>query len=85
MIPGPLSCQETFRRINDYVDRELAPEEQSLVEDHLRECANCAARFDFESRLLDDLRAKLNRIKVPPTLRDRVAQALDRGYREADD
>ena len=79
-----MNCKETFQRLNDYVDRELAEGEHELVEAHLAACTQCAALFDFEGNMLRELREKLNRIRLPDTLRARVAEALERGTRAAD-
>lgn len=84
MAPHPLSCHETFLRLNDYVDRELSSEEHEAVAAHLFECAKCAAVFDFEADIVADLKAKLNRIQLPPSLKDRVAEAIQRGAEAAD-
>lgn len=74
-----MSCQETFHRLNDFVDRELTQDEHVLVEAHLVECARCAEAFGFEQSLLAELKATMNRIQLPPTLKARVAEALERG------
>ena len=84
MVQHALSCHETFLRLNDYVDRELSPAEHDAVAAHLFECANCASVFDFEANIVADLKAKLNRIQLPPTLKDRVLEAIERGAEAAD-
>lgn len=71
------TCEETFRRLEDYVDRQLTPEELRLVEAHLRECVMCADEFKFEAGVLCDVRSKLGRIQVPASLRQRIAQMLE--------
>jgi anti-sigma factor RsiW len=71
------TCEETFRRVEDYVDRELSPDELRLVEEHLQVCARCAHEFDFESAVLNDVRKRLTRIQVSPSIRQRVARALE--------
>lgn len=73
------NCDETFRRLDDYVDRELDPAERAAVEAHLEVCAMCAAEFGLEREVLDDLRDKLRRISVPAGLRERISARLRRG------
>ena len=78
------SCEEVFRRFDDYLDRELTAGELELVEKHLAICATCAREIAFEASLLTQLRAKLKRVNAPPLLLSRVALALseaDRGTR----
>jgi mycothiol system anti-sigma-R factor len=72
----PLTCAETFRRLDDYVDRELSAEEVRLVQEHLRTCAVCASEYAFEASVLEQVRAKLRRIKAPPELLQRISQKL---------
>jgi mycothiol system anti-sigma-R factor len=71
------TCEETFRRLDDYLDRELDAAELRLVREHLESCALCASEFTFEETLLSGIRAKLRRITLPPGLRERVLRSLD--------
>ena len=72
------TCEEAFRRLDDYLDRELSPEETALVKEHLEVCAGCAREFDFEASLLKGVRAKLRQIELPPTLQARILGVLDK-------
>jgi anti-sigma factor (TIGR02949 family) len=72
------TCQETFRRLDDYLDRELTPQEMQLVREHLDVCAVCASEYAFEASALKQLRDKLQRITAPPDLLARVSRALER-------
>lgn len=76
--PPPLTCEETFRRLDDYLDRELSGGERALVERHLDSCAECADEYRFEASVLDALREKLDGLRVPRGLVDRVRARLDR-------
>jgi anti-sigma factor (TIGR02949 family) len=77
------TCEETFRRLDDYLDRELTSHEVQLVEEHLEVCALCAAEYAFEANVLERLRDKLQRIPVPADLLSRVSRALERAQGEA--
>jgi anti-sigma factor (TIGR02949 family) len=70
------TCEEAFRRLDDYLDRELSAEETMLVKEHLEICAGCAREFNFETSLLNGVRAKLQQIELPPTLQARILGAL---------
>jgi len=72
-----MSCEETFRRLDDYLDRELSAEEMGMVREHLETCAVCATEFDFEQSVLDLVKEKLRRLDVSPDLARRIARALD--------
>jgi len=71
-----LTCRQAFDRLEDFLDRELAADETILVRAHLEICAQCAAEFHFEQRILDGVRARLARIQVPADLAQRIARAL---------
>ena len=74
---GPLNCAETFRRLDDYVDRELSAEELAAVESHLDQCAICAGEFAVERDLLDAIRAKLARLRMPAGLMAKISTRLN--------
>jgi anti-sigma factor (TIGR02949 family) len=76
MKPSRLSCEETFRRLDDYLDRNLGDVERAEVEAHLAACELCAREYQFEARVIADVRAKLGRVDVPAGLAERVAQRL---------
>ena len=71
-----LTCQQTFERLDDYVDRELGPQELRDVEQHLHACEVCATEFRIEREVLDDIRSKLQRIRVPAALLARISARL---------
>jgi anti-sigma factor (TIGR02949 family) len=71
-----LTCEQTFDRLDDYLDRELSAEETALVRAHLETCAVCAEEYDFEARVLDQVRSKLRRIEVPRPALERVLAVL---------
>ena len=71
------TCEEAFRRLDDYLDRELSSEEMTLVGEHLEICAGCAREFTFEESLLHGVRRKLRQIDVPKNLQARVLSVLE--------
>ncbi|MCB8933498.1 MAG: zf-HC2 domain-containing protein [Fimbriimonadaceae bacterium] len=75
--PDAFDCKETFRRLGDYLDRELTADEVACVEHHLEMCEECAKEFQFEAALLAHLKAKARASDLPDGLLTRVLQALD--------
>ena len=71
------TCEEAFRRLDDYLDRELSEQEMLLVREHLEICAGCAREFEFESSLLRGVRDKLRQIELPPSLQARILGVLN--------
>ena len=70
------TCEEAFRRLDDYLDRELSPAETQLVREHLEVCAGCAREFNYEASVLRNVRDKLRRVDLPAELQARIAAAL---------
>jgi anti-sigma factor (TIGR02949 family) len=71
------NCEETFRRFDDYLDRELTPAERALVEEHLEHCERCTRELRFEASVLREVREKVERVAVPQDLMSRISRALD--------
>jgi anti-sigma factor (TIGR02949 family) len=76
------SCEETFRRLDDYLDRQLSPEEERMVRAHLEACASCTAEFAFEASVIKAVREKVSRIAVPTDLAQRISAMIQRAARE---
>jgi anti-sigma factor (TIGR02949 family) len=72
-----LSCEEAFRRLDDYLDRELSPQELRLVREHLHDCVRCASDFRFEEALVREIRARVRRLALPPDLLSRIMRRLE--------
>ena len=75
------TCEEAFRRLDDYLDRELSAEEMTLVHEHLDICAGCAREFNFEASVLRGVRQKLRQIDPPDSLQARILAALGNARR----
>ena len=50
------TCEDAFRRLDDYLDRELTDREIAKIEEHLRYCAVCASEYRFEASVLNCVR-----------------------------
>ncbi len=70
------TCSEAYRRIDDYLDRELTLEEIGKVEEHLSFCEMCAKEFQFEASVISAVRMKLQSYVVPSELMSRISQSL---------
>lgn len=57
-------CEQTVRRLWDYLDGQLGPVDVAAVDAHLAACDRCPPHFEFEQRFLTavrDARAVLQR------------------------
>jgi anti-sigma factor (TIGR02949 family) len=75
-------CLEAFQRLDDYLDRELSPEEMELVKAHLETCKVCAMEFEFEAEVLERVKEKIRRVDLPPDLISRVLGAIQKASGE---
>ena len=70
------TCEQADLDMDAYLDRELGTQATRQVSAHLETCAGCGERFRSEADLLSEVRTKLKRIQVPPTLLRRVRACL---------
>ena len=71
-----MTCEEAFRRLDDFLDHELSDKEMGLVREHLEICAHCSREFGFERSVIARVREKLGRIDVPADLLARITDGL---------
>jgi len=58
-------CHEALARLDDYIDRELSPEETHKVQQHLRICRECAHKFASEAELVAAIKSRVQAIHLP--------------------
>lgn len=76
------SCSQVFARLDDWVDRELSPDDLEQIQRHLEICARCATEFRLEGELLRTIRGKVRRIRLPEGLEARVWRRIVRANAE---
>lgn len=74
-------CEQTVRRLWDYLDGQLGPVELAAVDAHLASCERCPPHFEFEQRFLTALREARAAVQSPDaqslqSLRQRVIARL---------
>ena len=72
-----MTCEAILARLDDYIDRELSPEDMRMVERHIEACLRCADRYRFEISLIQEIRSRLRRIRLPGDLVARIKLRLD--------
>jgi anti-sigma factor (TIGR02949 family) len=70
------NCEEAFRRLDEFLDRRLSPEEMRIIEEHLEICTWCAREFNFETSVLQGVKRKLRQLPAPPDLVSRILSQL---------
>ena len=70
-----MNCREAIDVLADYLDAALTPDVLAQLEAHLRVCAPCRAYLATYKRAAE-LAAKVNRIEMPPELRQRLSEFL---------
>jgi mycothiol system anti-sigma-R factor len=51
MTERSIPCSDALRRLWDYLDETLSPEDQTLVETHLAFCRRCCGELEFAKEL----------------------------------
>lgn len=70
------NCEEAFRRLDDFLDRRLTPEELRIIEEHLEICAWCAREFNFEESVLHGVKRRIRHLEAPSDLLTRILSKL---------
>jgi anti-sigma factor (TIGR02949 family) len=71
-----MNCQEALEHLYEFLDRELTPEDERRVREHLTACPPCDDRFDVEQAFLRFVEARCRVQGAPPELRRRILQDL---------
>jgi mycothiol system anti-sigma-R factor len=74
---GP-DCRKALEHLYEYIDRELTPEVEREVRDHLARCRDCYPQFEFEQAFLHFVELRCRARRAPPELRRRILEALFR-------
>ncbi|PYN89684.1 MAG: hypothetical protein DMD87_04740 [Candidatus Rokuibacteriota bacterium] len=72
-----MNCREAIDVLVDYLDATLTPDVLAQLEAHLRVCASCRAYLATYKRSAE-LAAKVNRVEMPPEVRQRLRDFLNR-------
>jgi predicted anti-sigma-YlaC factor YlaD len=72
-----MNCREAIDVLADYLDATLTPDVLAQLEAHLRGCAPCRAYLATYKRSAE-LAAKVNRVEMPPEVKQRLRDFLNR-------
>ena len=70
-----MTCREAIDVLDDYLDLTLTPDVLEKLEAHLRVCAPCRAYLATYERTAQ-LAAKVNRVEMPPEVKQRLRDFL---------
>lgn len=70
------TCEEFFRRLDDFLDRELSATETALMESHMQVCEACLKEYEFDSKVLEGVKSELRRVTPPAGFLARISEAL---------
>ena len=77
-----LTCKETLRQLDDYLDSELDEHQMAMVRSHLKECDMCGSESAFEVSVFTCIKEKIQSLPLPDGLKDRVFGRIDELRRE---
>jgi len=73
-----MTCDESLRKLSQYLDRELDDAAVRELARHLAECRQCFSLTEFERRLRAMVRRACRCDQVPPALLERLDEILRR-------
>lgn len=73
--PHDTPCSEVDAHLDEYLDRELSPEDIAMLDQHFRECPPCRSELELAVRL-KLLVAKACGCDAPEALRQRIARRI---------
>jgi len=71
-----MNCREAVEHLYEYLDKELTPDIEREVRDHLQDCSPCLEQFDFEHAFLTFLQARCRTRSAPPALKRKILHEL---------
>ena len=71
-----MNCKEALEHLYEFLDKELTPEVEREVREHLDDCRPCVEQFDFEEAFLRFLQARCRARTAPPELKRRILSEL---------
>jgi anti-sigma factor (TIGR02949 family) len=73
---GMMPCEHVLDRLWEYLDAELAPEDETKVKQHLEICNRCYPEYDFRRAYFEYTRRIRKRDHASPEFRRRLFQML---------
>lgn len=67
-----MDCDQAVQHLYELLDRELTPELESRVREHLENCQRCFPLYDFERAFKRFLAARAETRAAPESLRRRI-------------
>ncbi|MFO7589140.1 MAG: zf-HC2 domain-containing protein [Gemmatimonadota bacterium] len=73
---GMISCDEAMRRLWEFLDAELGPEEEAEVQRHLEVCEKCYPQYDFQRAYFRFMHRVAEGERATPAFRRRLFRRL---------
>ncbi len=74
--PMQIDCKEAAKRLHELIDGELTPEIEEAIRQHLRDCAQCMAVYEFEEAFCRFVKIKAKGQTTPRDLKERILKEL---------
>jgi len=71
-----MKCRDCLEHLYEFLDRELTPELELEVREHIEGCEPCADLADFETLYLKFVQARCRAQGAPPELKRRILHEL---------
>ena len=73
---APLDCKAAARRFHELLDNELTPDVEAAVRQHLENCVDCMAVYEFEEAFTRFVALRAKSTEAPADLKQRILDQL---------
>ena len=74
--PMQFDCVKAAKRLHELIDGELTPAIEVAIRQHLRDCAQCMAVYEFEEEFCRFVKIKAKGQTPPGDLKERILKEL---------
>jgi len=77
-----VDCREVEKFIQVYIDGELDTEDQTIIEEHLRQCPACLAQADYERRFVEAVKIRVPKVAAPASFKTKLLTNMEKAPKQ---
>jgi anti-sigma factor (TIGR02949 family) len=77
-----VDCREIEKFVQVYIDGELDAEDQTIIEEHLRQCPACLAQVDYERRFIKAVKIRVPKVAAPVSFKTQLVANMGKAPKQ---